>query len=345
MSGGVDSTITAHLLKADGYEVVGLHLIFGRIADSGVARLVAPPSAEDAAQAAAALGVECHVLDCRDEFWDIVSYFCRSYTNGLTPNPCVLCNPTMKFRKLCEFADQVGAQHIATGHYARVARRHGRLAIHRGADSTKDQSYVLHRLTQNQLARLTLPLGDRRKDDMRAMAHGLGLQVAGRPGSQEVCFAPGQDHTAVLRALCQDTPKPGPILDTAGKVLGQHPGIQFFTIGQRRGLGIALGTPRYVVELDPSRNAVIIGTVDELDRGEALVADVNWMAIPQPPEPIDALIQIRYNHEASPATLTPYQDGRILVSFHTPQPAVTPGQAAVFYDDEVVLGGGWIERG
>jgi len=345
MSGGVDSTIAAHLLQRQGHQVVGLHMVFGQVAAGpGGPRLVSPGSADAARRAARAIGVECQVLDCRDEFWGIVRYFCESYDRGLTPNPCVRCNPTMKFRTLCAFAHEVGAETVATGHYARVACIAGRHTVQRGLDPTKDQSYVLHRLSQEQLARAAFPLGEQRKADVRSLAQELGLDVAHRPGSQEVCFAPGRDHTELLRALSPGRIRPGPIKDTAGRVVGEHPGIQFFTIGQRRGLGVALGTPRYVVAIDPEENAVVIGTQEEACRQDMVVRDVNWVGWPCLDGPAAAQVQIRYNHQAASASLAPAGDGRVCVHFHQPQPAITPGQAAVFYEGPTVLGGGWIER-
>ena len=344
MSGGVDSTIAVHLLKAEGCEVMGVHLIFGQVGDGAEGERSASASgAREAEQAAAAAGVDCRVIDCRREFQQIVSYFCESYNRGVTPNPCVRCNPEMKFRKLCDFADEVGADSVATGHYARVVRGRGRFAIQRGLDSASDQSYVLQRLSQAQLARVVFPLGTRRKAEVRTLAARLALPAAQRPGSQEVCFAPGRDHTAVLRALCPDAIKPGPIRDTKGRTLGRHPGIQFFTVGQRRGLGIALGAPRYVVALDPSDNTVVIGTAEETQRKQASVSGVSWMAVAGLDAPRRASVQIRYNHQAAPATLVPQDHGRVVVVFDEPQSAITPGQAAAFYEDETVLGGGWID--
>ncbi len=336
MSGGVDSTLGACLLKQEGHDVIGVHMILGQHA--------VDDSAREAEHAAQTIGAPLRVMDYRRDFQPIVDYFCNSYNRGLTPNPCVRCNPQVKFNKLCQFADEVGAEQVATGHYARVARRGERLAIQRGLDASKDQSYVLHRLTQEQLGRIVFPLGDRHKTDVRALAKQLGLDVAHKPGSQEVCFAPGRDHTELLRAMCKDAIRPGPILDTAGRVVGEHPGIQFFTIGQRRGLGVALGSPRYVVEIDPERNAVTIGTAEEALGDDAQVANAVWQAIPGLDKPRRALVQIRYNHTAVPAVLDPLGEGRVHVQFDEPQSAVTPGQAAVFYEGDVVLGGGWIER-
>ena len=340
MSGGVDSTIAAHVLKSQGHEVVGLHLVLGQVGGGDRA----DDSARDAAQTADALGVRFETVDCRGKLERIVDYFCDAYNRGLTPNPCVRCNAELKFRTLCEFADEIGAQLVATGHYARVVTQGRRRAIARGRDAKKDQSYVLHRLTQPQLERLTLPVGEMTRADVEAAARRLGLDAADRPSSQEVCFAPGGDHTAVLRARCPDALVPGPILDTAGQTLGQHPGIQFFTVGQRRGLGIALGAPRYVVRLDPTEHAVVIGTKDEIEQPEAWVSDVNWMAAVGLDAARRADVQIRYSHAAAPAELEPAGPDRVRVRFDEPQPAVTPGQAAVFYEGDVVLGGGWIER-
>ncbi len=338
VSGGVDSAVSALLLKEAGYEVTALHMLLGQTDPAG-----SGTAGEDARRIAESLGLPCLVRDYRRDFQAIVDYFCDSYNRGLTPNPCVRCNPEIKFRKLCECADELGARWIATGHYARVARVAGRFAVRRGADPAKDQSYVLHRLAQEQLARVLFPLGDRTKTDVRERARQAGLEAADAPGSQEVCFAPGRDHARLLRERCADAIRPGPILDADGRVLGEHPGIQFFTIGQRKGLGVALGSPRYVVALDPRRNAVVIGTHDEAMSRRACVRDVVWQALPGLDAARRALVQIRYNHQPVPAALHPLPDGRVLAEFDAPQHAVTPGQAAVFYDRDIVLGGGWIE--
>ncbi len=330
MSGGVDSSTVAALLKEAGHEVVGLFM-----------RLAAEPA--DAQRVAEHLGIAFEAVDFAAEREALIAYLCAEYDAGRTPNPCVACNRWNKFGRLLDHARALGCERLATGHYVRLAERGGRLVLRRGLDPAKDQSYVLSRLTQEQLAGALFPLGELRKEDVRRIARERGLPVHESKESQDICFVPGRNYLAVLRERMADRIRPGPILDTSGRVLGEHPGCQGFTIGQRQGLRVALGSPRYVVRIDRAANAVVIGTREELERTAMRVSDVNWMAFAEPPERIEAAVQIRYNHTPVPAAIEPQPDGGARVAFARPESAITPGQAAVFYDGDTVLGGGWIE--
>ncbi|HUT32755.1 MAG TPA: tRNA 2-thiouridine(34) synthase MnmA [Planctomycetota bacterium] len=331
MSGGVDSSVSAALLKEAGHEVLGLFM-----------RLASEPAG--ARRVAEHLGIAFEAVDFTGQREALIAYFCSEYDAGRTPNPCVVCNRRNKFGRLLDHARALGAERLATGHYVRLAEREGRRVLRRGLDPTKDQSYVLSRLTQDQLGQALFPLGELRKEDVRRMARERGLPVHEGGESQDICFVPGGDYVALLRERIPDRIRPGPILDTSGRVLGEHPGCQCFTIGQRQGLRVALGSPRYVVRIDRQANAVVIGTREELERTTMLVSDVNWMAFAEPPARIEAAVQVRYNHRPVPAAIEPLPDGSARVTFARPETAITPGQAAVFYDGEIVLGGGWIEE-
>jgi len=342
MSGGVDSSTTAALLVEEGHEVVGL---FMRLVGEAPQGSLVPSDPADAQRVADQLGIPLEVLDFESELEALVAYFCSEYDAGRTPNPCVLCNKWVKFGRLLAHARVLGADRLATGHYARISQARGRWLLRRGRDRAKEQSYMLFGLDQRQLACVLFPLGGHYKEDVRRMARQRGLPVHDSKESQDICFLPGRDYVPLLRERLGERIRPGPILDTGGHVLGEHPGCQCFTIGQRRGLRVALGTPRYVVRIDRKANAVVIGTREELRRDTVLVSQINWIAFDRPPERIEATVQIRYNHEPVPALIEPLADGGARVAFRRPESGVTPGQAAVFYDGELVLGGGWIEAG
>ncbi|MBM4042866.1 MAG: tRNA 2-thiouridine(34) synthase MnmA [Planctomycetes bacterium] len=355
MSGGVDSSLAAALLKQAGHEVVGLHMRLVCVPPSEAARMaealgVRPdelccPQGHGCyvTHVAKSLGVRLEIVDFSAEREELITYLCSEYDAGRTPNPCVVCNRRNKFGRLLRHGLALGAERFATGHYARLSRRDGRIVVRRGADTAKDQSYVLFGLTQEQLARCLFPLGEFCKSDVRRMAAELGVPAVEREESQDICFIPSRDYRRLLRERMADRIRPGPIMDTTGRVVGQHPGCQLFTIGQRQGLRVALGSPRYVVRIDRQANAVIIGTRKELERAAMRVSEVNWMAFAEPPARVEAAVQIRYNHTPVPAAIEPLPDGGARVAFARPETAITPGQAAVFYDGDTVLGGGWIE--
>jgi len=342
MSGGVDSSLVAALLAEQGHEVVGMFMRM--VGDSPRGALV-PWDPTDAQRVADDLDIPLEVLDFEPQLEALIAYFCSEYDAGRTPSPCLLCNKWNKFGSLLAHARRTGCDKLATGHYVRLTHEDGRWLLRRGLDATKDQSYMLAGLQQGQLAHAAFPLGDTRKEAVRQMARERGLAVHQSKESQDICFLPDRDYVALLRERIGDRLAPGPILDTAGTVVGRHPGCQCFTIGQRRGLRVALGTPRYVVRIDRGANAVVIGTRDELQRHTMRVSQINWIAFDRPTEPFEASVQIRYNHKPTPATVEPSPDGGARVVFHQPERGVSPGQAAVFYHDDLLLGGGWIEAG
>ena len=347
MSGGVDSSVAAYLLKESGYQPLGVFMCAGLSGSptGGPPRCCSPADSADARRVAMRLGCPFSVLDFAEDFGRLMDQFAAEYGRGRTPNPCVLCNRDLKFGRLLEYADAMGAPYVATGHYARVEFEAGRWRLKRGCDRSKDQSYFLFAVPPERLERIRLPVGEFSKDEVRRVARDVGLPVHDKPESQEVCFVRGT-VADLVRERRPDLVRPGPVLDLEGRVLGRHAGIVNFTIGQRRGLGIAVGEPRYVVAIRPADAAVIVGPADALRSGGLVAHQVVWHE-PVPAEPIRAEVQIRYRHPAAPGWITrldgPAEDGsRAEVKFDEPQPAVTPGQAAVFYRGDRVLGGGWI---
>jgi len=354
MSGGVDSSVAAWLLREAGHEVIGLFMRHGQ--QPQTASHTAPHtslrhtrgccSAADAADArrvADLLEIPFHVLNFREEFGRIVRYFVDAYTAGRTPNPCIVCNTWLKFGKLFEYADGVQAEFVATGHYARlVAGEDGRVALCRGHDALKDQSYVLFGVDRRLLPRLKLPMGDHRKEEVRQVAARLGFDVARKKDSQEICFVPEQDHARFVRQHRPATDTSGEIVTTDGSVVGRHDGLERFTVGQRKGLRVALGQRRYVVRIEPDTCRVVIGTREELARGELIANEVNWL-IDEPAGPIRCQVKIRYRSRPVGATVEPLPGGRFAARFDQPCHGVAPGQAAVCYQADRVLSGGWIE--
>ena len=352
MSGGVDSALTAVLLRREGYECVGINMRTYHPNEADVAsgrKFQTCCSPEDAGDArAVALGEDFpfYVLDLERQFHAaVVQPFIENYLQGLTPNPCVLCNNHLKLGVLLEKAKMYGCDYVATGHYARVIANDvtGRMELHRAADAGKDQTYYLFGLRQDQLRRFVCPLGGLQKSAVRQLAREYGLEVAEKPDSMEICFVPGNDYREFLRARVDaNTIHPGDIVTTDGQVLGRHEGIAYYTIGQRKGIGLSSPTPLYVIDLLREENLVVVGTADQT-LNESLVCDrTNWIAVEEPTQPIEASAQIRYRHAPAPCTITPAANGKFNVNFHQPQRSITPGQAVVFYDGVSVLGGGWI---
>ena len=347
MSGGVDSSVAAYLLKQQGYEVIGLFMRTGvhGADDDTPARKKGCCSAVDAGDArrvADRLDIPFYALDFENEFNRIMDYFADEYLAGRTPNPCVVCNNWLKFGKLWAYGKQLQADYVATGHYARIVTRDGQPELHRAADPAKDQSYVLFGLKRSLLPHLMFPIGGYRKEEIRALARDAGLGVADKPDSVEICFVPGGDHAEFIRRRRPGLATAGRFVDTAGNVLAKHDGYERFTIGQRKGLGFAAGERRYVLEIVAERNEVVIGEREDLLADGLIATRVNWLIEP-PAGELLCHAKIRYRNAGSPARVVVLPDNGARVEFAEPQSAVTPGQAVVFYDGDRVLGGGWIE--
>jgi len=362
MSGGVDSSVAAYLLKKQGYDVTGLFMSLGACLERLAPRRKACCSvfdARDAQRVADMLGIKFTILNFKREFEQVIDYFCSEYDQGRTPNPCIRCNQYLKFGKLMEYADKLGADYIATGHYARITsplapKRHGALmapkaqriqeyVLRKGIDTTKDQSYVLFTLTQPQLARIIFPLGELTKKEVRKIAHKIDLPVKDKPESQDVCFVPSSGYQNLLKERIPDRLKQGVVKDTSGKIVGRHDGYQLFTIGQRRGLRIALGKPAYVSKIIPKTNTIIIGDRSDVLNTTFLADEVNWITPKILAKTLEAEVKIRYLHKQSKARIKVIGKS-VQVVFKQPQFAITPGQAAVFYKNDTVLGGGWIRK-
>ncbi|MGD8454617.1 MAG: tRNA 2-thiouridine(34) synthase MnmA [Phycisphaerae bacterium] len=405
MSGGVDSSVAASLLCAQGYECVGVFMRVGKhggeerqrgneatrqqgvesedrsekrgslrsagatgglptsasgspepTADAEPGRHGADDDAPDAIRyhsgaddargIADRLGIPLHVLDFEADFGQIVEYFVDEYARGRTPNPCIVCNSRLKFGKLLRFADELGAEYVATGHYAQILREPAGVRLARAVHSDKDQSYVLFSIRRDDLRRCLLPIGEiADKAEVRRVAETLGLQVHDKPESQEICFVPDDDYKRLVRERRPETLCPGEIRDAAGRTLGRHAGIVNYTIGQRRGLGIAAARPLYVTRLDAASHTVYVGPREELLSAGLIANRINWLTDPPPPDqPQRVSIRIRYQHAPAPGSIRLLAGGDVEARFDEPQPAVTPGQAAVFYGGDIVLGGGWIRE-
>ncbi len=359
MSGGVDSSAAALLLREQGYDVIGLFMRSGAAEETvcatapGALSIVSPNShkqgccsasdAADARRVADTLDIPFHALNFQDAFGRIKDYFADEYLAGRTPNPCVMCNNWLKFGKLWDFARQVGAEKIASGHYARIVPVAGeaRPALVRGVDNDKDQSYVLFGLDRDLLEHVLFPVGGHDKHEIRDIARRAGLRVADKPDSQEICFVPDNDYAGFIRRYRGESDTAGELVDTAGNVVGKHHGFEQFTIGQRRGLGVAFGTPRYVVAVRPETRQVVVGTHDDLARTELEADRLNWL-VDEVPARFECRAKIRYLHTPA-AVEVELQDGnRARVRFDDAQFGVAPGQAVVFYEGDRVLGGGWI---
>jgi len=358
MSGGVDSSTVAALLVREGHSVIGLTMQLWNqrrlpeLSVEGVTgRCCSLDDVYDARRVAEQIGIPYYVVNFERQFEEqVVKPFVEEYLAGRTPVPCTLCNNYIKFDRFLEMADAVGARQIATGHYARIRyhKASGLYQLLRAVDPSKDQTYFLFGLTQQQLARTLFPLGEMNKPAVRDLARGMHLAVAAKSDSQEICFVPNGDYAAFMSAYLKDTGvEPartrGSIVTSDGRTLGEHEGVHRFTVGQRRGLGIATGEPLYVIATEPDTQRVIVGANDELLRARFFAREVNWISIAPPDAPVRAQVKIRNKHDAAAATLHPHSPDRVEVAFDEPQRAVTPGQGAVFYDADLVLGGGWIE--
>lgn len=352
MSGGVDSSVSAALLREQGYDVVGLFMRTGASEPASCDTDKTPTKsrgccsavdADDARRVADHLGIPFYALNFAEPFRKIEDYFVDEYLRGRTPNPCVVCNTWLKFGKLWEYAQAANAEWIATGHYARVVRdRHGFAELHSASDASKDQSYFLSGIRKEMLDRVLFPIGELKKTDVREKADGLGLGVAHKPDSQEICFVPsGRYQDFLHRHRPESLSEAGTIVDQTGQAVGEHGGVAHFTIGQRKGLGLAVGEPRYVVAIRPENRQVVIGPRELLLESTLEAESVNWLA-EEPTEPMECEVRIRHLHRAAPAQIHCLSSDRVRVEFQEPQSAVTPGQAVVFYRGTRVLGGGWI---
>ena len=361
MSGGVDSSVAAAMLVEAGYEVVGVFMRLGSPGDSleelipgdacdtskvriGKQGCCSVGDAEDARLVAARLDVPFYVVNFKKEFGRIIDHFVAEYDAGRTPNPCVRCNDWLKFGRLHEYAAQVGASAVASGHYARVERDEssGRHRLLRGVDRGKDQSYVLFGTPVDRLGEMMLPVGGLPKSEVRALAERFELPVFDKPDSQEICFVPNDDYAGLVARRSSSGVTTGAVVDRDGNKIGEHPGHQHFTIGQRRRIGVALGHPIYVVEKDPVANTITVGDRDALMARGCLASQVNWLVDP-PTSPRSCTVRIRYNAEPVPASVSMVGEDRLEVCFDAPQSSVAPGQAVVCYDEDLVLGGGWID--
>jgi len=364
MSGGVDSSVAAHLLLEQGHDVVGVFMRHGEKSVQACSLDGTPEKspllpivtgradhkqgccsvsdAEDARSVAQRLGIPFYALNLQAEFRGIIDYFVGEYTLGRTPNPCVMCNNRIKFGKLFDYADSVDAAFVATGHYARLDGEGDSIRLLRGIDSSKDQSYVLFGIRRDLLRRMMLPVGGYEKPEIRRLAGLVGLNVAEKKDSQEICFVTSGHHGEFVRNRNGSNGSAGDIVTVDGRVVGQHEGIESYTIGQRRGLGVAMGEPWFVVRIFPDTRQVVIGRKQDLASAGLLANDTNWLADPGVGE-FECEAQIRYNSRSTPAVARLQDDGTLTVSFEQPQNGVAPGQAVVLYDGDRVLGGGWIQ--
>jgi len=353
MSGGVDSSVAAALLKQQGHDVIGMMLrLWSEPGREDSNRCCTPDSMTQARRVAAKLDIPFYVVDAKEIFRStVVQYFLDGYAQGVTPNPCLICNRKIRWGFLLDHALTLGADFMATGHYARKMKdESGKLALSgaermkllRAVDASKDQSYVLHMLTQEKLAKSLFPIGDYPKSEIRRLAESFGLPTATRADSQDLCFLAGEDYRQFLRRNAPEIGEPGPIVTRDGQVLGQHQGLAYYTIGQRKGLGIAAPAPFYVLSKDLAANTLVVGAESELGRSELTAMKVNWIAGEPPSSGFHAQVKIRYTAKDAPAEVMPMDGQQARVRFDAPQRGVTPGQAAVFYAGEELLGGGTI---
>ena len=346
MSGGVDSSVAAVLLKEQGHEVIGLHmkLYHGPENETRPKSCCSLDEAIDARAACHRLNIPFYVLDCQKEFREsVIDYFVEEYSRGNTPNPCVMCNKEIKSNLLLKKVDELDCDYLATGHYAKIRFNPliRRQQLIRPQDLRKDQTYFLHSIPGDNLHRLMFPLADIIKPEVRKIAGKLNLSAANKPDSQEICFVP-KDYRNFLKQELNEVPEHGEFISISGKVLGEHLGLPFYTIGQRRGLGLSDSTPYYVVKIDKGKNRIVLGKEEDLYSKTIFVSRVNWLSISPPKEKLHVTAKLRYSHQGVTASVFPESDNKVRLELDVPERAVTPGQAAVFYQDEILLGGGWI---
>jgi tRNA-specific 2-thiouridylase len=355
MSGGVDSSLTAALLLEQGYDVIGVHMRLhhlhaaSRMGAGGKLNkgCCSADDVDDARLVCYELGIPFYVLDFEGDFRKtVIQNFVDEYSRGRTPYPCLMCNRYVKFDSLLKRADQLDADHLATGHYGRITfdRATGRYSLRRALDPSKDQSYVLYHLGQKELSRLLLPLGEHAKSHVREMSAERNLVTADKPDSQEICFIPNNNYRTFLEKVSPGMAQAGVMVDSAGRVVGEHTGVPNYTVGQRKGIGALGSRPHFVLELRPEENVVVVGTNEDLLRSTLTADDVHWTSGEEPAAPFEANVKIRYRAPEVPALVTPLPGRRMRVEFDTPQRAITPGQAAVVYIGDEVVGGGTIER-
>ncbi|WP_300349792.1 tRNA 2-thiouridine(34) synthase MnmA [Clostridium sp.] len=347
MSGGVDSSVAAYLLKEQGYDVVGITMQIWQEdkeyeeREGGCCSLSA---VDDARRVAQKIGIPFYVLNFRDSFKrNVIDYFVDEYINGRTPNPCIACNKYLKFDELLQKARSIGAEYVATGHYAKIEERDGRFQLIRSEDDRKDQTYALYNLTQDQLEHTLMPCGEYTKDKIREIAKEIGLDVHNKKDSEEICFIPDNNHGRYICEVAPNKVREGNFVDKFGNVLGRHKGIVYYTIGQRKGLGLALGRPVFVTDINPLTNTVVVGPEEDIFKTDLVCKDINFISIDKLEEPMEVEAKIRYSARPAKATISPIEDGKVKVSFEDKQRAITKGQSVVFYKGDLVVGGGIIE--
>ncbi|NFS08437.1 tRNA 2-thiouridine(34) synthase MnmA [Clostridium botulinum] len=348
MSGGVDSSVAAYLLKEQGYEVIGVTMQIWQDdeefteKEGGCCSLSA---VADARRVANKIGIPFYVMNFKDAFKrNVIDYFVDEYMEGKTPNPCIACNKFIKFSSFLDKAMAMGIDYVATGHYAIIEKHNDRYIIKKSEDDKKDQTYALYNLTQFQLERTLMPCGQYKKSKIREIAKEIGLRVHNKKDSEEICFIPDNDHGRYIKNRFPNKVREGNFVDKQGNILGTHKGIVYYTIGQRKGLGIAFGKPMYVVDINPFRNEVVLGDLEDLLNTELIAKDINYIPFDTLKEPMEVEAKIRYSQTPSKAIITPIEDGRVRVNFHEKQRAITKGQSVVFYKDDLLIGGGIIEK-
>ncbi|MDO4534810.1 MAG: tRNA 2-thiouridine(34) synthase MnmA [Clostridium perfringens] len=348
MSGGVDSSVAAYLLKEQGYDVIGVTMQIWQEdkeyeeREGGCCSLSA---VDDARRVANKIGIPFYVLNFRDSFKrNVIDYFVDEYIKGRTPNPCIACNKYLKFDELLKKAQGIGADYIATGHYAKIEEHNGRYILVKSDDDKKDQTYALYNMTQEQLAHTLMPCGEYTKDRIREIAKEIGLDVHNKKDSEEICFIPDNNHGRYISEAMPEKVREGNFVDKEGNILGKHKGIVYYTIGQRKGLGLAMGRPVFVTDINPLTNEVVIGSEDDIFKTDLVCKDINFITFDSLDKPMELKAKIRYSARPAEAIISPLENGRVKVSFKEKQRAITKGQSVVFYLDDLVVGGGVIEK-